>query len=258
MTTIRALIDRWHEAHNTWSLEGLPELLTPDCEIRSPLGHSLTGPDGAWAIMGQVRASFPDFRAEVLEVLGEGPAAVARVRYRGTHEGFFAGSEATGRSFTLEALVRFTARDDRLSSVLAFPEQGSLRSQLGLREAPPPSPTQVRLVPTLRSNDWDKSRAFYALLGFEVQFEWRHAPDFPVYAGLVGHGVAVHISEHSGDCEVGGSISIQVEDVDALHAELVARGAEVSSPTTHPWKVRDFGAVDPDGNKIGFCTPLAC
>ncbi|MDZ4800600.1 MAG: VOC family protein [Bryobacteraceae bacterium] len=42
-----------------------------------------------------------------------------------------------------------------------------------------------------------------------------------------------------------------VEGVDALHGEFVAKGAMVqSSPQTKPWGLREFGLTTPDGHRI--------
>lgn len=42
-------------------------------------------------------------------------------------------------------------------------------------------------------------------------------------------------------------------DADALHAELVASGANVQGePVSQPWGLREFHILDPEGNRIGF------
>jgi uncharacterized glyoxalase superfamily protein PhnB len=50
---------------------------------------------------------------------------------------------------------------------------------------------------------------------------------------------------------------ITVDGVDDLHAELVGRGAHVtSSPTDKPWGLREFGIRTPDGHRYTFGEPL--
>ena len=40
-------------------------------------------------------------------------------------------------------------------------------------------------IPHLRILDYEKAVAFYVgALGFEIDFEWRNAPDLPVYMGI--------------------------------------------------------------------------
>jgi uncharacterized glyoxalase superfamily protein PhnB len=44
-----------------------------------------------------------------------------------------------------------------------------------------------------------------------------------------------------------------VEDVDALYAELKARGARAPKPPKdYPYGMRDFNVIDPDGNQLTF------
>jgi len=60
-------------------------------------------------------------------------------------------------------------------------------------------------------------------------------------------------AEHSGIsfCEA------YVRDADALHAELVGRGAKVlGEPVSHPWGLRDFHVLDLEGNRITFAQPF--
>jgi uncharacterized glyoxalase superfamily protein PhnB len=47
-----------------------------------------------------------------------------------------------------------------------------------------------------------------------------------------------------------------VDDADALHAELRARGARIDyAPRDQPWGMREFGIRDLDGHEIGFGAP---
>ena len=49
-----------------------------------------------------------------------------------------------------------------------------------------------------------------------------------------------------------------VEDIDQLHAELAARGANViSAPADEPWGIREFSIRTPDGHRIRFGEPLS-
>ena len=50
-----------------------------------------------------------------------------------------------------------------------------------------------------------------------------------------------------------GSCAFYVTDADALHAELVARGANVQGPpVSQPWGLREFSVLDPEGNRLTF------
>jgi catechol 2,3-dioxygenase-like lactoylglutathione lyase family enzyme len=50
-----------------------------------------------------------------------------------------------------------------------------------------------------------------------------------------------------------GSCAFYVTDADALHAELVARRANVQGPpVSKPWGLREFSVLDPEGNRLTF------
>lgn len=60
--------------------------------------------------------------------------------------------------------------------------------------------------------------------------------------------------EHAGI----GSCYVYVEDADALHAELTAKGANVlDAPVSRPWGLREFPVLDTNGNRITFGQPFA-
>ena len=50
-----------------------------------------------------------------------------------------------------------------------------------------------------------------------------------------------------------GSCSFYVQDADALHAELVAKGANVQGePVSYAWGLREFKVLDAEGNQLSF------
>ena len=114
-----------------------------------------------------------------------------------------------------------------------------------------------RVFPQLRTLEWKRSRAFYVDgLGFRVDWEHRFEPGFPVFAQLTRDGLSFFLSEHSGDCQVGGAAYFVVADVDALCQEVRGRGIEPTEPPEDtPWGTREMAVVDPDGNRLRFANP---
>jgi uncharacterized glyoxalase superfamily protein PhnB len=50
-----------------------------------------------------------------------------------------------------------------------------------------------------------------------------------------------------------GSCYFYIRDADALHAELLAKGANVQGePVSYPWGLRDFEVLDMAGNRLRF------
>ena len=86
-----------------------------------------------------------------------------------------------------------------------------------------------------------------------MQCVHRFEPGFPVFAEVSRDGLSLFLTEHAGDCQVGGAADIVVDDVDALHREIVGRKVRVTEPPEDsPWGTREMLVVDPDGNRLRF------
>lgn len=95
-------------------------------------------------------------------------------------------------------------------------------------------------------------RHYRDALGFDIAFEYGE-PCF--YAGLCRDEVELHLIAAGRTDRVPGqsAIAIFVEDVDALYEELTSRGAQAPKPPQDsPYGMRDFIAIDPDGNRLTF------
>jgi catechol 2,3-dioxygenase-like lactoylglutathione lyase family enzyme len=87
-------------------------------------------------------------------------------------------------------------------------------------------------------------------LGFTVTFEYG---DPAYYACLCRDEVAIHLRVGTRGAPGNGAIAVFVRDVDALHDELIARGAKVlKPPQDYAYGMRDFDVADLDGNQLTF------
>ncbi|SNY63542.1 bleomycin resistance protein [Stenotrophomonas sp. CC120223-11] len=112
------------------------------------------------------------------------------------------------------------------------------------------------VIPQLRMRHADTTLPFYVQgLGFVVDWEHRFEPGFPLFAQLTRDGQTIFLTEHSGDCEVGGAVYFIVEDVDALHLAFSAAGVPIEQPPHDTeWGSREMLLRDPDGNRLRFAT----
>jgi catechol 2,3-dioxygenase-like lactoylglutathione lyase family enzyme len=103
--------------------------------------------------------------------------------------------------------------------------------------------------------DFDRSvRYFVDILGFRP--EWRDGAN---WQSLIRGGVRVMLG-HCPDAlpprEIGDHsyfAYIIVDDVDALHAELLGKGAVIlHAPVDQPWSRREMTMATPDGHRIMF------
>ena len=113
-----------------------------------------------------------------------------------------------------------------------------------------------RVFPQLRMTNWKRTRAFYEEgLGFTVDWTHQFEPGLPIFAQVTRDGLSLFLTEHSGDCQVGGAAYIVVDDVDALFQETTGRGIRAAEPPNDAeWHAREMTIVDPDGNRLRFST----
>ncbi|HEY1753641.1 MAG TPA: glyoxalase superfamily protein [Caulobacteraceae bacterium] len=113
-------------------------------------------------------------------------------------------------------------------------------------------------IPILRMFDVAKAKAFYVdLLGFRVDWEHRFEPGFPLYMQVSRGGMRLHLSEHHGDGTPGTVVWINVTGLDALHAELHARGSRAGIEPGPAADMRVLHVWDPFGSVIRFAETQA-
>jgi catechol 2,3-dioxygenase-like lactoylglutathione lyase family enzyme len=103
-----------------------------------------------------------------------------------------------------------------------------------------------RAVPNIASDKLDACRDFYTgLLGFQVAMDMGWIMTFVSPSNPTAQ---VSVLREDATAPVVPQISVEVADVDAIHAEAVRRGLEIVHPLTdEPWRVRRFFVKDPNG-----------
>lgn len=120
-----------------------------------------------------------------------------------------------------------------------------------------------RVAPVLVVRDVGTSIAYWRdRMGFEVESTFK---DPPVMAFLERGGVQFML-QGNGEGPVPGAnrgymagvwdAHVWVDDADALHADMKARGAVVSDPCDTFYGNREFEVTDPDGYIIAFGSPI--
>jgi uncharacterized glyoxalase superfamily protein PhnB len=114
------------------------------------------------------------------------------------------------------------------------------------------------VIPQLRMINADRSLPFYLEgLGFIVDWEHRFEPGYPLFVQISRHGQSIFLTEHKGDCEVGGAVYFLVPDADKCFVEFTSRNVKATqAPQNTPWGTREFVLTDPDGNRLRFASEL--
>jgi len=113
-------------------------------------------------------------------------------------------------------------------------------------------------IPVLHISGSGTAEEFYCgKLGFEREFAYRPGPGpDPCYMGLIRDTARLHLSSFPGDGVAGGLVFLVVDDVDALHEELLRNNVPIDMPPTdQTWGNREMYVRDSDRNKIAFVRP---
>jgi catechol 2,3-dioxygenase-like lactoylglutathione lyase family enzyme len=116
-----------------------------------------------------------------------------------------------------------------------------------------------RVVPNILSDDLDAARDFYAgFLGFDVAMD---EEGFAMFASPTNRTAQVTVASGAEPALDRGvrqaRVSIEVDDVDAVHADAVRRGLDIVYPLTdEAWGVRRFFVRDPDGTVVNVLSHI--
>ncbi|MGB0561949.1 MAG: glyoxalase superfamily protein [Spirulinaceae cyanobacterium] len=111
------------------------------------------------------------------------------------------------------------------------------------------------VVPIFRIFDVAKAKAFYLdYLGFRLDWEHCFEPDTPVYMQVSNGKIILHLSEHHGDCCPGSTVMVDIQNLDAYHAKITAKGYKYLRPGIElaPWNAKVMEVIDPFGNRLRF------
>ncbi len=113
-------------------------------------------------------------------------------------------------------------------------------------------------VPLLHVSTSSVAEEFYCKqLGFQLAHRVDDAKPDPCYMGISRDGIWLIVSSFSGDGVSGGVVNMMVDDVDALHAEFVAKEVRIDmGPLDQTWGSREMYVKDPDGNCLRFIREL--
>jgi catechol 2,3-dioxygenase-like lactoylglutathione lyase family enzyme len=105
-----------------------------------------------------------------------------------------------------------------------------------------------RIKPNILSERFDESRSFY---GDVIGLEEGPGLDWILFFGTDQREVQLSVMKLDVEAQVHPDVSIEVDDVDAVHERARAAGAEIVYPTTdEEWGLRRFFVRDPNGAVI--------
>jgi steroid delta-isomerase-like uncharacterized protein len=133
----KALVRRYYgELWNRWNLELADVIIAADLTFRGSLAVTVQGRDGFKEYMALVRGAFPDFHNTIEELVAEGDRVVARLRYRGTHQGDLFGLAPTGKKVSYAGTAFFRIHNGMIADGWVLGDTLCLLRQLGALPGP--------------------------------------------------------------------------------------------------------------------------
>ena len=116
---------------NDGRLERADDLVALDFVELDPLLGQQQGREGLKAVIGGMRAAFPDMHWVMDEMIAEDDRVVTRFTWTGTHRGTFLGIPATGKGVTVKGVVIDQLAAGRMAKSRILMDTMGLMQQLG-------------------------------------------------------------------------------------------------------------------------------
>lgn len=116
--------------------------------------------------------------------------------------------------------------------------------------------TIKRVVPDIKSTRMDESRAFYVdFLGLKLGMDLGFVMTFISPSNPTAQ---ISVVRDEGASTLQPNMSVEVADVDEVHAQAIRHCLEIVYPLTdEPWGVRRFFVVDPNGTVLNILSHMS-
>jgi steroid delta-isomerase-like uncharacterized protein len=111
-------------------LDRVEEFVRPDFVDHSLFPGLPDGPEGVRAILGAIRAAFPDHDATVVQMIAEDDLVATYKTFTGTHTGDFFGTPPTGKRATIRVLDFVRYDEGRVTEHWGVVDIAGLMAQL--------------------------------------------------------------------------------------------------------------------------------
>jgi steroid delta-isomerase-like uncharacterized protein len=127
----------YEEVFNQGRYDVVDELFADDFTEHESLPPGIPpGKEAPRELTAMMRRAFPDFHADIEDMLQEGDKVVTRLRFSGTHRGEFMGAPPTGQGFDIDVIDIVEFRDGRAIAHWGVMDVAAMMGQLGVG-APP-------------------------------------------------------------------------------------------------------------------------
>ncbi len=133
----KALYRRYYEALSQRDYARFDEIFAPTYVYHAPgLPDPVAGPEAFKQLVSGYVAAFPDVQPAIEDLIAEGDKVVARLTYRGTHQGEFQGIAPTGKQISMSSIDIVRIADGKIVEEWESPDNLGLLQQLGVIPTP--------------------------------------------------------------------------------------------------------------------------
>src|SRR3954447_21013275 len=124
-------LTKFAEAVNTGKFELFDEAVAPDCVDHDPAPGQGPGPEGYRAFFTEMRAAFPDMKADLVAMVADEDSIAFAYTLSGTHKGPLMGIPATGKKVSVRGMQLSKFRDGKMVERWGSSDQLGMLQQLG-------------------------------------------------------------------------------------------------------------------------------
>ncbi|HEY7640226.1 MAG TPA: ester cyclase [Steroidobacteraceae bacterium] len=136
-TANKELVRRFYrDVYVDWNMSAVDDAIAPQFRSHDWPQSGATGPAAFRDYYRTFRATVPDARYEVDDLIAEGDRVVVRWRMFGTHEGEFRGIAPTHRRIELKGIAIYRVQAGKLAERWVVSDLHGVLEQIGGRDAP--------------------------------------------------------------------------------------------------------------------------
>jgi steroid delta-isomerase-like uncharacterized protein len=122
----------WEEVFNKRKFDLIDDLFTKDYVYHGAAGQDVRGGENLKGFLTMYFNAFPDLRAEVEDIFGEGDKILSRAMCRGTHKGQLMGIPPTGKQIAIMVICADRFEGRRVAESFELPDLFGMMQQLGV------------------------------------------------------------------------------------------------------------------------------
>ena len=133
-TDTRQLMEAFVEMTNARDYDRIPDILAESFTWETPAARSgeVRGYDEAEETLEKIVSGFPDFTAELTDMVTSENTGMSEVRFTMTHEGEYEGIPPTGREVELMGMSKWTVAEGKIQELRDCANMQELVEQLGV------------------------------------------------------------------------------------------------------------------------------